>query len=76
MLPTIRDAATSSWQVGYLSASQISRVNRFFGSEPAGDIAKLCSFFDGFLRRSMDDGDGQRVFTHPVGVTLESACAT
>jgi transcriptional regulator GlxA family with amidase domain len=42
MLTTMKDAATASRQVGYLSASQFSRdYSRFFGSAPARDIARL-----------------------------------
>ena len=42
MLSTITDASAASWQVGYQSASQFSReYNRFFGSAPTRDIARL-----------------------------------
>jgi AraC-like DNA-binding protein len=42
MLTTMMDASAASRHVGYLSASQFSReYNRFFGSAPAKDIARL-----------------------------------
>ena len=42
MLSTMMDAGTASLRVGYLSASQFSReYNRFFGSAPTRDIARL-----------------------------------
>ena len=42
MLSTMMDAGTASQRVGYLSASQFSReYNRFFGSAPTRDIARL-----------------------------------
>jgi AraC-like DNA-binding protein len=42
MLSTTMDAATTSRQVGYLSASQFSReYGRFFGSAPVRDISRL-----------------------------------
>ncbi len=42
MLSTMMDAGIASQRVGYLSASQFSReYNRFFGSAPTRDIARL-----------------------------------
>jgi AraC-like DNA-binding protein len=44
MLSAIMDASAASQRVGYLSASQFSReYNRFFGSAPTKDIARLRS---------------------------------
>jgi AraC-like DNA-binding protein len=42
MLSMMMDVSTASLQVGYLSVSQFSReYNRFFGSSPTKDIARL-----------------------------------
>ena len=44
MLSAMMDASAASQRVGYLSASQFSReYNRFFGSAPTKDIARLRS---------------------------------
>lgn len=42
MLSTVMEAGNASQRVGYLSLSQFTReYNRFFGSAPTKDIARL-----------------------------------